>query len=225
MPILSISLGYQGVSSCETTLINLVEDWRLVRDQRQVMSILSTDMSKAFDSLHPPLVGNLKKYQVLNLGFIQNDSSICVNNVEIKTKGNIILLGVVLDSKLNFSEHIISICKKASQRIGVLMRLRNLIPMKSKLTLFKSAILPFLAYCHLVWHFRKASNTRKHERLQERGLRAVFKDNNSSYEQSLEKADLTTLQNRCLQDLCILMYKVKHKLCPALYKYLTSFNI
>ena len=119
----------------------------------------------------------------------------------------------MLDSKLNFSEHIISICKKASQRIGVLMRLRNLIPMKSKLILFKSAILPF--HCHLVWHFCKASDTRKLERLQERGLKAVFKDNNSSYEQLLEKADLPTLLNRRLQDLRILMYKVKHKLCPA----------
>ena len=78
------------------------------------------------------LAGNLKKYQVLNLGFIQNDSNICVNDVEIETKDNIKFLGVVLDSELNFSEHIISICKKASQRIGVLMRLRNLIPMKSK---------------------------------------------------------------------------------------------
>ena len=55
------------------------------------------------------LAGNLKKYQVLNLGFTQND-------VVIETKDNIILLGVVLDSKLNFSEHVISICKKASQK-------------------------------------------------------------------------------------------------------------
>ena len=149
------------------------------------------------------------------MGFNQSDSNIYVNNVEIETKDNITLLGVVLDSNLNFSEHIISICKKASQRIGVLMRLRNLIPRKSKLILFKSAILLFLTYCHLVWHFCKASDTRKLERLQERGLRAVFKDNNSSYEQLLEKADLPTLLNRRLQDLCILMYKVKHKLCPA----------
>ena len=140
-----------------------------------------------------------------------------MNDVVIETKDNIILLGVVLDSKLNFSEHIISICKKASQRIGVLMRLRNLIPMKSKLILFKSAILPFLTYCHLVWHFCKASVTRKLERLQERGLRAVFKDNNSSYEQLLEKADLPTLLNSRLQDLCILMYKVNRVYINRVY--------
>ena len=37
-------------------LMNLLEDWRIARDQRQVVSILSTDMSKAFDSLHRPLL-------------------------------------------------------------------------------------------------------------------------------------------------------------------------
>ena len=62
---------------------------------------------------------------------------------------------------------------------------------------------------------RRVYWNRKLERVQERGLRAVFKDNNSSYEQLLEKADLPTLLNRRLQDLCILMYKGKHELCPA----------
>jgi len=57
------------------------------------------------------------------------------------------------------------------------MRLRNLIPTSAELLLFKTAILPYLAYCQLVWHFCRASDLRKIERLQERGLRAVYKDN------------------------------------------------
>ena len=125
------------------------------------------------------------------------------------------LLGVIIDSKLNFSDHISSICKKASQRIGVLMGLRNWIPSKAKLLLFKSAVLPYLRYCHLVWHFCKSSDARKQERLQERGLRAVYRDKYTSYSQLLKRAELSTLMNRRLQDICILMYKVKHKLRPT----------
>ena len=94
------------------------------------------------------------------------------------------------------------------------MRLRNLIPTEAKLHLFKAAILPHLTYCHLVWHFCRASDTRRLERVQERGLRAVFKDKQSSYQQLLVKAKLPSLYNRRLQDICILMYKVKHNLCP-----------
>ena len=46
------------------------------------------------------------------------------------------------------------------------MRLRNLIPCSAK-----SSILPYLTYCQLVWHFCKASDCRKIERLQEHAER------------------------------------------------------
>ena len=65
-----------------------------------------------------------------------------------------------------------------------------------------------------MWHFCKASDSRKLERVQERGLRAVFCDKNSSYDQLLVQAKLPTLQNRRLQDIAIIMYKAKNNLCP-----------
>ena len=43
-------------------------------------------------------------------------------------------LGVTIDDKLTFNEHIYNTSKKASQREGVLMRLRNLILYKSNST-------------------------------------------------------------------------------------------
>lgn len=103
---------------------------------------------------------------------------------------------------------------QASERIGVLLRLKNLIPTEPKLQLYKAAILPHLTYCHLTWHFCKASDRRKLERIQERGLRAVFKDKHSCYEKLLAKADIPSLYNRRLQDIAIFMYKVKHNLLP-----------
>ena len=57
------SSAYRKAHSCETTLINLVEEWRLTRDNKLAVSILSTDMSKAFGTLHPPLqLSKLKAY-------------------------------------------------------------------------------------------------------------------------------------------------------------------
>ena len=141
--------------------------------------------------------------------------TLSLNGKEIRTAEELQLLGVTIDSQMDFNNHISALCKRASQKIGVLMRLRNLIPTTAKLHLFKAAILPHLTYCHLAWHFCKESDTRKLERLQERGLRAVFKDNNLSYVNLLKRAKLPTLLNRRLQDLCILMYKVKHELCPS----------
>ena len=101
-------------------------------------------------------------------------------------------LGVTVDKDLYFSEHISAMCKKASRLIGVLMRLRKLVPTEAKLQIYKTAILPQLTYCSLVWHFCKASDRKKLERVNERGLRAVFRNWNLSYNSLLKRANLTS---------------------------------
>jgi len=80
--------------------------------------------------------------------------------------------------------------------------------------LYKAAILPNLTYCHTVWHFCKASDTIKLERVQERALRAVYNSKMADYDELLSKAKLPSLVNRRLQDILILMYKVKNLLAP-----------
>ena len=57
--------------------------------------------------------------------------------------------------------------------------------------------------------------------MQERGLRAVFR-NNVSYPELLKRAELPSLQNRRLQDICVLMYKAKNNLCPP---YISKYNL
>jgi len=49
----------------------------------------------------------------MNVGYSQDNSAahaICVNNEKIKTVQSLNLLGVTIDSKLNFTDHITSIC-------------------------------------------------------------------------------------------------------------------
>ena len=58
-PMLSNNLtAYQKGQSCETFLIGLVERWKQAVDNRNIVGVLSTDMSKAFDFLHPTLLIN-----------------------------------------------------------------------------------------------------------------------------------------------------------------------
>ena len=76
------------------------------------------------------------------------------------------------------------------------MRLRKLIPCKSKLILYKTSILPHLTYCHLAWHFCKASD----RRIQERAFRAIYQSSTTPYQQLLDQAKLPTLYNTRLQE-------------------------
>ena len=133
---------------------------------------------------------------------------------EVKSSDYLKILGVTIDNKLEFSEHISDICKKTSCKVGVLLRLRNLIPWSAKLQLYKSNILPHLTYCDIVWHFCKSSDKKKVERIQERAPRAVFKSKSETYN-DLTKASLSSLYQQRLQNIATLMYKVKNRLVPT----------
>ena len=124
------------------------------------------------------------------------------------------LLGVIIDKDLNFSQHISEVCIKTSKMIGVLQGLKNLIPMSTKLRIYKTAVLPHLTYCSFVWHFCRASDRNELERINERGLRTVFKDRVSPYGDLLTHAGMTSLHNMRLQDIAIFMFKIRNRLLP-----------
>ena len=59
----SLRTAYRKGHSFETTLLRLNEDWKLAIDRKELVCILSTDMSKAFDSLsHSPTLTKLEAY-------------------------------------------------------------------------------------------------------------------------------------------------------------------
>ena len=169
------------------------------KDLANVKSSLSRNAEKVSKWYEDNMLkGNYSKYKTMamqNKGEITNPI-MSIQGIEIESTEKLNFLGVTIDSELNFNHHINNVCKKGSQRIGVLMRLKNLIPTEAKLQLFRAAISPHFTYCHLTWHFCKANDTRKLERVQERGLRAVFKDKLSSYEKLVAKADIPSLNNR-----------------------------
>ena len=72
---------------------------------------------------------NLDKYQTMAPGSRKESmDSILIDNHEVRSTECLKLLGVCIDSNFCSDEHISSISKKSSQRVSVLMRLRNLIP-------------------------------------------------------------------------------------------------
>ena len=171
----------------------------------------------------------MEKYQILTVTPKRQAQRANDDTISIKVDGNEVIssktlkiLGVDLDDEMNFSRHISEIYKRSSQKVGVILRFRNLIPAKAKLGLCKSSVISQLTYCHTVWHFWRASDRRKLSRVQERALRAIFNTKADSYEELLSRANLSTLYNRRLQDIAILMFKVKQDTSPIYVKRILS---
>ena len=61
-------------------------------------------------------------------------------------------LGLILDEKPNFKEHLKEKMSKAYKGIAVLRKLQKIIPRNSLLTMYKSFIRPDLDYCDIIYH-------------------------------------------------------------------------
>ena len=60
-------------------------------------------------------------------------------------------LGMFLDCKLNFEEHLKTIVNKINKTIGLLRKFQNFLPRKSLLTIYKSFIRPHLDYGDIIY--------------------------------------------------------------------------
>ena len=73
-------------------------------------------------------------------------------------------LGLTLDIKLNFSEHIKSITKKISKTMGLLRKFQQILPRSSLLTIYKTFIRSQLDYADIIYD--QAYNSAFHDKLE-----------------------------------------------------------
>ena len=70
-------------------------------------------------------------------------------------------------------------------------------------------------YCPLLWMCHSRTLNSKINKLHERALRVVYKNDDLTFRQLLEKDNSITIHERNLQKLAVEMFKVKHNLSPA----------
>ena len=82
---------------------------------------------------------------------IGNHPAVFFNNLPINRKSTQKHLGLLLDVKLNFSEHINGKLKKVTKSINLLRKLNLTLPRSSLLIIYKSFIRPYLGYGDIVY--------------------------------------------------------------------------
>ena len=81
---------------------------------------------------------------------ISDHPAVFFNNVPINRKSNQKYLGLLLDEKLNFSEHANEKLKKVTKSINLLRKLNLTLPHSCLLIIYKSFIKPHLDYGDIV---------------------------------------------------------------------------
>ena len=124
------------------------------------------------------------------------------------------LLGVWIDNKITFEEHIKKLLTKGNQKLRALMRVSKYMSTERLVVIMKAFIESQFNYCPLVWMFHSKKLQSRLDKLHERALRVAYKDDISSFEDLLKKDNTFNLHDRNLQKLAVLMYQVKNGLCP-----------
>ncbi|KAL9978894.1 hypothetical protein ACROYT_G016477 [Oculina patagonica] len=97
-----------------------------------------------------------------------------LNATELDQVNSQKLLGVTIDSKLSFDEHIDDLCRKVSQRIAVLKRIKKFLPFQQRIAYYNAMIKQDMLYASVVWSSCSLGNLQRILRLQKRAARVIL---------------------------------------------------
>ena len=114
---------------------------------------------------------NHSKYQAIVMGKTQNKPLFRCENAVIPITEDFDLLGDTVDNKLKFDRHIAKVCRKLSQQIAALKRMKKMLPYEIRKTIYMPFIAPHFNYCAESWHFCNKTSATKLEKVNERAIR------------------------------------------------------
>ena len=110
----------------------------------------------------------------------KTEISINIGTSVIKESKEEKLLGVLIDQKLNFKQHLNTVCRKASQKLHTLARASTYMPEEKTRIVMKVFIMSQFSYCPLIWMFHDRRVHANINHIHERALRIAYQDRTSS---------------------------------------------
>jgi hypothetical protein len=143
-------------------------------------------------------IGCNRKYSLVRSGKVEE-----LNEVS-KMKD----LGVVIDNKLTFKDHIAEKVHKAYSMIGIIKRNFKYMDKESFLMIYKSMVRSHLEYANSVWNPHRVGLMYDLEKVQKRATKLPVACRNKSYEERLRLLNLPTLVYRRNRGDMIEVYKI-----------------
>ena len=171
---------------------NLISDLNMFADDTaivahgsvltDVVAQITGDIEKLGDWLnYNKLTVNLDKTKCMYFGkglYEENHMlEVNVNGVKLEFVKSFSYLGITIDTKLQFNEHIKNATRNAGHKVYMLSRIRHCINKKTALAIFKSMILPYLEYGNIFYGTCSEFNKYKLQVIQNNGLKIALNRN------------------------------------------------
>ena len=216
---------------------NFADDNSTYAAEKDILKLLQTLESETSEVLTWFKVNEMKSnndkcHLIIPVSKKRNYSSksyIYLGNEFLENENSVNLLGVKIDENLNFNDHVNSLLKKGNQKLHALMRISKFLSIDKLRLMMKTFIESQFNYCPLIWMCHSRTLNTKINKLHERALRVVYKDDTLSFDQLLEIDGSFTIHERNLQKLATEMYKVKNNISPTpvrdIFKPSTELNL
>ena len=107
-----------------------------------------------------------------------------IENIVIRIEGQIIervtqtkFLGVIINEKLTWRNHVNHISTKIAKGIGILIKARFCLNKETLVSLYHTFIYPYLTYCNSVWGYSFLYNLNRLHSLQKKAVRIISQVN------------------------------------------------
>ena len=97
-----------------------------------------------------------------------------ISDTFIEQKHESRFLGVIMDDKLKWSQHITSVQSKMSRYVGIMYKIKKYLPLNARIQIFHSFVQSHVHYCSLVWGFSSKSYIETLFAKQKKGLCGVI---------------------------------------------------
>ena len=81
------------------------------------------------------------------------NSDLCIqtDDVNVERVYQTKFVGVIINERLNWNDHIIAVCSKVSKNTGILYRTRKNLNVSTLMLLYQTPIQPYFEYCNVLW--------------------------------------------------------------------------
>ena len=154
--------------------------------------------------------------------------NVCINMDNLNRTDCFKYLGVILDSKVSWIQHITYVKNKVSKGIDIMYKARKYLNKQSLINLYYSFIYPYLIYCIESWGNATDCHLNQLFLMQKRVVRLItFSDYNVPTTTIFQAVNILPLQKIVYDRIGIMMYKYANGLLPQVMNdlYITNNEI
>ena len=136
---------------------------------------------------------NTDKCKLIVVGQKDHMVNINVGGSNIEESKEVNLLGVLIDDELSFKTHLDERIRKANAKIAMIKRNQHFLTFQQRKIVLSSFVHCHFSYAPLTLMFRSRELNNKINRVQKRALRILYNDDDSTFEELLERDEAFTV--------------------------------